>query len=214
VAHPEIGRYIYREVTGFNDRRTKVEIERRKKVKHFDIVGDAHFLTFSCYRRMPLLSKDRMRRWFVESLQTAREKHGFDLWAWVIMPEHVHLLVWPRRQGYSVAKILASIKKPVGYKAVQYLEAHAPKFLERLTVKNQNRTYRRFWQAGPGVDNNLYEPNAIHNAIEYIHNNPIRRGLVARQVDFFWSSARDWEGHEDLPIKVDRTVPMLTPDGQ
>jgi putative transposase len=188
--------------------------EPRKKVKHYDLDRDAHFLTFSCYRRMPLLSKDRSRQWFIDALEKARAKHQFDLWAWVIMLEHVHLLIWPRLVGYKTKKILASIKKPVGYNAIQFLEQNAPEFLERLTVWNQNRTYRRFWQAGPGVDNNLFQPKSIHNAIEYIHNNPVRRGLVARQTDWVWSSARDWSGYEDVPIKVDRTVPMLTSDGQ
>ena len=61
----------------------------RKTVKHYDVFGDAHFLTFSCYHQIPLLSKDRTRLWFIEELNKARTKHQFDLWAWVIMPEHV-----------------------------------------------------------------------------------------------------------------------------
>ena len=72
----------------------------RKRVKHFDIPGHAHLLTFSCFRRMPFLSKDRTRRWFLEALGAARSALEFDLWAWVIMPEHVHLLIYPRREGY------------------------------------------------------------------------------------------------------------------
>ena len=65
--------------------------EYRKKVKHYDREGDAHFLTFSCCQRLALLSKDRTRQWFLDALDKGRVKHGFDLWAWVIMPEHVHL---------------------------------------------------------------------------------------------------------------------------
>ena len=89
-------------------------IERhRKRVKHIDLSGHAHFLTFSCYRRMQLLSKDRTRFWFLEALGKARVKHEFDLWAWVIMPEHVHLLIYPRKPHYKTSKILASVKKRV-----------------------------------------------------------------------------------------------------
>ena len=93
----------------------------RKKVKHCNEPGDAHFLTFSCYRRLPLLSKDRTRLWFVNSLAAARIKHMFDLWAWVIMPEHVHLLIWPRQPEYEIRGILSSIKQPVGTRAMAYL---------------------------------------------------------------------------------------------
>src|SRR5947207_2344717 len=93
----------------------------RKNVKHFNNPGEAHFLTFSCYKRLPLLSKDRTRWWFVEAVEKARIEHEFDLWAWVIMPEHVHMLLWPRQPVYRMDRILASIKKPVGSKAIAHL---------------------------------------------------------------------------------------------
>ena len=111
-------------------------------------------------------------------------------------------------------KILASIKKPVGRKAIEFLKQRAPAFLEKLTVRNQNRVYHRFWQAGPGYDANLYEPKAVYDAIDYIHNNPVRRGLVAHATDWLWSSARDWAGLGHPYITVDRTLPPLHPDGQ
>lgn len=188
--------------------------EHRKKVKHYDREGDAHFLTFSCYRRLPLLSKDRTRQWFLDSLEKARAKHGFDLWARVIMPEHVHLLIWPRQGNSKTDKVLASTKKPVGYKAIEFLKEEAPAFLERLTVENKNRTYHRFWQVGPGHDKNLHEPEAIHSAVEYIHANPVRRNLATNSTDWPWSSARDWAGLEHPHLAVNRTLPLLHPDRQ
>ena len=114
--------------------------EHRKKVKHYDVEGDAHLLTFSCYRRLPLLSRDRSRQWFLDALEKARTKHGFDLWAWVIMPEHVHLLIWPRQGDTKTDRILASIKKPVGYRAIQFLKQDAPGFLERLCPRASERS--------------------------------------------------------------------------
>jgi putative transposase len=181
----------------------------RKLVKHYDIPGHAHFLTFSCYQRLPLLSKDRTRRWFVEALEEARAQQAFDLWAWVIMPEHIHLLLRPRRVKYRMARILAAIKKPVGTSAIQYLRDHAPAFLKRLTVVHRGRTYHRFWQAGGGQDKNLDEPRGIHEVVAYIHANPVRRGLVERPEDWYWSSAADWAGAEHVPLRVDRTLPPL-----
>jgi putative transposase len=155
------------------------------------------------------LSKDRTRLWLLEAIEAARVKHRFDLWAWVIMPEHVHLLIRPREFIYSSAAILASIKKPVGTNAVKYLEEHSPEFLKRVTVANQNRIYRRFWEVGGGYDKNLFEPAAIHEVIVYIHGNPVKRGLVARPEDWPWSSAADWSGAKDVLLRVDRTVPTL-----
>ena len=188
--------------------------EFRKRVKHYDRQGDAHFLTFSCYRRLALLSKDRTRHWFLEALENSRERHGFDLWAWVIMPEHVHLLILLKNADSETAKILASIKRPVSYRAIQYLKQESPAFLQRLTVHNRNRTYHHFWQPGPGFDKNLSEPRAIHNAVDYIHANPVRRELAKRPIDWPWSSSRDWEGMEHPHLVVDRTLPVLHPDAQ
>ncbi len=181
---------------------------RQKKVRHFDEPSHAHFLTFSCYHRLPLLNKDRSRHWLIEALQGARQKHGFDLWGWVIMPEHVHLLLWPK-PGYRTQTILADIKRPVGQQAIRWLEVNRPDFLERLTVRNRNRSYHRFWQAGPGQDRNIYDPNAAHQVLEYIHNNPVRRSLVELPEQWQWSSAQDWAGGKDVLLKVDRTVPTV-----
>jgi putative transposase len=191
----------------------------RKRVKHYDN-GEPHFLTFSCHHRMALLSKDRTRRWLTESLEDARSVHGFHLWAWVFMPEHVHLLLWapPDRidpdsestRG-KVSGILADVKRPVGRKAIAYLAKHSPQYLEHLTVRNRGRTYRRFWQAGSGYDENISNVGALHEIILYIHQNPVRRGLVARAEDWLWSSARDWAGlaNDELLIRVDRTLPAV-----
>jgi REP element-mobilizing transposase RayT len=85
----------------------------RKRLKSYNTPGDAHELTFSCYRRLPLLSKDRTRRWFLEALDQARRRRNFYLWAYVIMPEHVHILLWPRDGVYEMRLIRAAIKIPV-----------------------------------------------------------------------------------------------------
>ena len=104
--------------------------------------------------------------------------------------------------------------RPVACKAIQFVKENAPDFLEKLTVRNANRTCHRFWQAGPGYDGNLNELEAIYNAIEYIHNNPVRRGLVDCATDWLWSSARDRAGLGHPHILIDRTLPPLHPDGQ
>ena len=173
----------------------------RKTVRHFDLPGDAHFLTFSCFHRMPLLSKDRTRKWFIEALENAREKYNFHLWAWVIMPEHAHLLIYPRGDGADLtASILADIKRPVGQRAIAFLVDRNSLFLERLTVRNKRRMYHRFWQAGPGQDHNIYDADTAHRVIEYIHNNPVRRGLVSRPEDWYWSSAEIGWGKAACPF--------------
>jgi putative transposase len=55
----------------------------------------------------------------------------------------------------------------------------------------------------------VYNPSTAHQIVKYVHDNPVRRGLVARPEDWVWSSAADWTGKVDLPIKVDRTIPAV-----
>ncbi len=179
----------------------------RKKLKRYDEPGHARFLTFSCYRQLPLLSKDRSRTWFLQALSAARIKHGFELWAWVIMPDHVHLLVVPKAPSARVTSILSAVKKTTGTKAIGYLRRNAPEFLSRLATRGPNGGWYRFWQAGGGWDENVTEPHRIQEIIEYIHTNPVKRGLVERPEDWYWSSARAWLTGHDEPIAIDRTIP-------
>ena len=76
----------------------------------FNEPGHAHELTFTCYRRFRFLSAQRTCDWLARAIDDARTKLDFALWAFVFMPEHVHLLVCPRQIEYQVAEILKAIK--------------------------------------------------------------------------------------------------------
>ncbi|MCC9607712.1 transposase [Blastopirellula sp. JC732] len=183
----------------------------RKTIHRFDTPGDVHFLTFSCFRRLPLLSRTRTRQYCLDALEVSREKNGFDLWAFVIMPEHVHLIVLPHA-GVKVAPILSTIKQSVAKRAIFWLQQNAPQFLSRIEdlQPNGNRSYR-FWQRGPGYDRNLRSARDVHEKIRYIHENPVRRHLVERPEQWPWSSCAAWESGSNEPIPLDRAnVPALT----
>ena len=172
--------------------------------------GMPRALTFSCYRRLPLLSRDRTRGWFVEAIEEARSLACFDLWAYVIMPEHAHLLVWPRDSKHGISEILWRIKRPVGRRAIAFLEREAPEWLSRLTVPHGDGTFeRRFWQAGGGYDRNVVEPKTALRIVDYIHLNPVRRQLVERPEDWEWSSARWYAGIRPVVLEVDPSLPRV-----
>ena len=114
------------------------------------------------------------------------------------MPEHVHLLIYPNQTDYDVSVILKAIKQPVAQRAINYLRRHAPEWLERITVRSGRRSERRFWQAGGGFDHNATDPAVILKMIDYIHGNPVRRGLVSRVEDWRWSSAGWLDGKNSL----------------
>ena len=123
------------------------------------------------------------------------------------MPEHAHLVVWPRQAKYDIAEIRKEIKEPVGRQAIKYLAVHSPEWLKRVTRRRGNRTERLFWQSGGGFDENIDEPKTLWKVIEYIHLNPVRRRLVERARDWKWSSASWFEGHESCPLVPDPIPP-------
>jgi putative transposase len=148
---------------------------------------------------MQLLTKARTRLWFLASLNHALQEHDFGCWAYVIMPEHVHLVVIPHPQEYDTGAFLSSLKLGVTRVAVKYLKQHNPQFLEKLLDKQPSgrQTYR-FWQPGGGMDVNLWTDAKIWDKIDYCHDNPIRRKLVVRPEDWEWSSYRDYRAAQSV----------------
>jgi len=148
-----------------------------KKCKRYNIPGHAHGLTFSCYRNRKFLLSDRACQWLIESIERAREKHKFSLWAFVFMPDHVHLLINPMDERYSISDILKDIKADAARKAVKYLKENKPAGLSQLSTNQKYRKYR-FWQKGGGYDRNIIKENTLTDSVRYIHNNPVRKALV------------------------------------
>jgi len=103
--------------------------------------------------------------------------HRFALWAYVFMPEHVHLLLWPEEENYSISKFLQSTKQSVSRKALDYLRKENPDGLKHLATGWKDRPYQ-FWMDGGGYDRNITDRETLIRVVDYIHRNPVRRGLV------------------------------------
>jgi putative transposase len=177
--------------------------ERSQRRPAFNVPGHAHHLTFTTYKRFAFLKTERTCGWLAEELNAARAKMDFALWAYVFMPDHVHLVVYPRQPVYDIGAIRKAIKEPVGRRAIEYLCLHAPHWLPRITVQRGRRRERHFWQIGGGHDRNVSEPADLHNTIDYDHNNPVRKGLCERPEDWKWSSAGWLAGLEPNTLRPD-----------
>jgi len=132
----------------------------------FQSQGHHHFLTFSCDQRAKYFASDRAKDVFEAALERTRQKYGFYIMAYVVMPEHIHMLVTePPTVKLSVA--MKSLKL-----SVSKLLPEKPFWLPRY------------------FDVNIYSEKYWLNAIHYIHRNPVKRGLVAKPEDWRWSSAQ------------------------
>ncbi len=183
----------------------------RRTVKHYNNASDLHELTFSCHGRMPLLTNDTWRTLLSESVDRALRRYDYALVAFVFMPEHVHLLVYPRSGGGDIQAVLRAIKRPYSYRIKELLCTDQSPLLERLTVPDRRRgKVFRYWQKGPGYDRNFHTVNVVLASIDYIHLNPVTRGLCRHASDWRWSSARWYESdrkHDDPDLPTIHGLP-------
>ena len=133
-------------------------------LKRYQQEGDDHFITFSCHDRKPYFNTPSARDIFERSLESTRKRYKFEVLGYVIMPEHVHLLV-----SEPETKPLAT--------ALQAL---------KLSVSKLS-TPRPFWQTRY-YDFNVYTHDKRVEKIKYMHRNPVTRGLVTNPKDWTHSS--------------------------
>ena len=174
-----------------------------KKCKRINIPRHAHELTFSCYRNRNFMSKDRACQWLIESIERTRIELNYALWAYVFMPNHVHLLIRPRCIVYSISQIQKSVKQPVAQKAVAWLKQNNPAGLKLLETGEKTQRYR-FWQKGGGYDRNIKNVDTLIESAKYIHRNPVRKGLVELPEQWYYSSAAIWKQLRTDPLDIDR----------
>jgi putative transposase len=135
-------------------------------LKRYQDVGDLHFTTFSCFRRLGYLRAPVDRDLFEDGLERVRRRYEFEVVGYVVMPKHVHLLVSEPRTN-SLAAALQALKLSVA----------------RRSGRGQ------FWQARY-YDFNVYSDHKRFEKLDYMHWNPVKRGLVERMEDWQWSSYR------------------------
>jgi len=150
-----------------------------KGLVRYQNAGDLHFVTFSCYHRQPYLGTVQARSLFEHSLETMRLRYDFFITGYVVMPEHVHLLI-------------SEPKKALLSKALQAL---------KLSVMMQ-RKERPFWQARY-YDFNVYTERKRVEKLQYMHRNPVKRGLVADPDAWAWSSCNHYYTGEDGVVEIE-----------
>ena len=171
----------------------------RNPLKRYYGRGDLHFVTFSCYRRKPFLGTRRARDCFVRILDEMRSRHDFLLLGYVVMPEHVHLLMSELNE-VTPSKVLQVLKQKVSRVLHGGGEKRSPGQLS-LAFPNVEMDEGAFWQRR-FYDFNVYSRKKLWEKLEYMHANPVERGLVKHPKDWPWSSWSNYAKGEGL-IRMD-----------
>jgi|ERR1051325_5426366 putative transposase len=147
--------------------------------------GDLHFITFSCYRKLPFLGTKQARNVFVKELTRVRGEYGFRLVGYVVMPNHVHLLMSEPSKG-TPSTVLQMLKQQVSRK-MRMRNKSAGKQQLAFRFDEEGEEAKAFWQAR-FYDFNVYKTGKVKEKLNYMHANPVIRGLVQHPKDWPWSS--------------------------
>ena len=152
------------------------------KLVRYQRCGCFHFLTFSCYRRQALLGTARAYSIFESVLEAVRVGYGFVVAGYVLMPEHIHLLVSePSRSSLSIA--------------IQVLKQQSSRKLKQGGAV-------QFWQRRY-YDFNVWSEEKRVEKLRYMHRNPVKRGLVERPEQWAWSSFRHYANGQPGTVEIE-----------
>ena len=168
------------------------------KLRHYDSLNTARFVTFSCYRRLQLQVHSRVIQVFLETVSAIRNEYHFRLLGYVIMPEHVHLVLHPI-DGTKLGPLIGMIKSKAASRMIGERVIELP---DNCRIARNGTWRRAFWQPRCYDHNCRSEATALEK-INYCHNNPVSRGLVAEPAAWRWSSYNWYVGERDVPLAID-----------
>lgn len=163
-----------------------------------------YFVTFSVVRWVDVFTRNRYREILLESFRYCQKEKGLRIHAFVIMTNHVHMII-SAIPGHLLENIMRDLKKYTSSKIIQAIKESSLesrkewllKAFEEEGSKNSNNTKYQFWQQ----DNHPIElagNNMMNQKLEYIHNNPVKQGFVTRPEDYPWSSIASYNNEEGL----------------
>jgi putative transposase len=154
-------------------------------LKRYQQSKQTHFVTFSCYRRLPRLQDERARDMSVECLERTRRSYIFRLYGYVVMPEHVHLLI-SEPEVELLGTAIQALKISVARREMHYHEKGDATLWQKRYYDHNVRSYQSFVEK-----------------LRYIHRNPVKRGLAGNPEDWKWSSFRHYSKAEAGAVEIE-----------
>lgn len=174
-------------------------------------IGDQialHYITIAVVEWLDIFTRRYYKNIIIESLAYCRKEKGLELYAYVIMTNHIHLIC-RAREGFELSDILRDFKRHTAKYIIKEIQENPQEsrrewLLERLEQagqKNQkNKTYQFWRQDNHPIE--LYKPETTQQKLDYIHNNPVEEGFVGNPEDYLYSSARNYAELDNL-LEID-----------
>ena len=145
-----------------------------------------HFITCSCYQRIPLLGSARRRDTFLRVLEKVRMRFAFEVEGFVVMPEHIHLLIGEPAIG-NPSKVMQVLKQETARKLLPKPKRGTSRQQRSLFPEPEQSRKPQFWQRR-FYDFNVWSQHKRTEKLNYMHDNPVKRGLVTEPEQWKWSS--------------------------
>jgi putative transposase len=171
-----------------------------KGLKRYYGQDHLHYLTCSCYHRQPWLATPRRRDLFSQILEETRQGYGFVVVGYVVMPDHIHLLISEPMRG-TPSTVMQVVKQRYA-RSVLRQEMQSSAQSELWPDSEEHVWQRRFY------DFNVWSARKRIEKLRYMHRNPVKRGLVLEPEQWEWSSFRSYAYQE-----VGRVGVNLWPEG-
>ena len=163
----------------------------------------ALYLTAVARNRLSVFRTDAIKVITCKALDEARTSGGFGIYAYVIMPNHLHALT---DSALKPSKILQYIKGIVSRRVIDYLKQHGHNASLRKLQRASGAHGHKYslWEHHSNALP-IFSESMFMQKVNYIHQNPVRAELVERAEDYRWSSTRIWKRCrlEDEPLMVD-----------
>ena len=162
-----------------------------------------HYITASTNKRRKVFAEDETCQIFVDVIKEIKTIHPFKVVGYVIMPDHIHLIINPLRPEMST--ILRKIKGKSGKLIIDYLkESERHMALKYLEINIHKRKYAVWLKKSSDVD--LVSSKFIKQKLDYIHMNPVRAGLCTSPEEWKWSSYNAYLNNDEaeVPLKIDK----------
>ncbi len=161
-----------------------------------------YFVTLQVVRWIDVFSRESYRKIIVENLIHCQQHKGLEIYGWVIMTNHVHLLVRSNKEPLS--GILRDFKSFTSKKILEEIQNGQESrkdwmlnLFEFAAVKHKRNSVYQFWSHENHAEY-IYSNKFMRQKLEYIHENPVRAGIVQKAEDYKYSSAGDYTDEEGL----------------
>ena len=151
----------------------------------------AHFITSTIVEWLPVFTTAACCDVVVRSFEYCRQHKGLRVYVWVILDNHVHAIV----SGPQLARTLADLKKFTAHAILDQLRFESREWLLNqlayYCAAHKLRSSHQVWQEGVHPQS-INGDEMMLQKLEYLHNNPVKRGLVASPEHWRYSSAHEW----------------------